>query len=145
MKNYKKQAEVAQDFILSNLKDRMKKKKISQEKLAGILDVGVTTLWRYLNKKTPIPLNIYLEIQLALEMLPTNCLYDKKTYKVYDLMTLEKQLSTFKVAISDNHCTYNFELELPETTCIRDISKRLYSSFGLKEKQGTLKSEKLMN
>lgn len=62
---------------------------------------------------------------------------------------LKKQLrlygvgsSTFKVAISDNHCTYNFELELPKTTCIRDISQRLYGSFGLKEKWGTLESEK---
>tara|TARA_R110002153_G_scaffold157381_1_gene309410 strand:+ start:1339 stop:1638 length:300 start_codon:yes stop_codon:yes gene_type:complete len=50
--------------------------------------------------------------------------------------------STFKVAISDNHCTYNFELELPKTTCIRDISQRLYGSFGLKEKWGTFESEK---
>lgn len=50
--------------------------------------------------------------------------------------------STFKVAISDDYCTYNFELELPKTTCIRDISKRLYGSFGLKEKQGILEREK---
>jgi hypothetical protein len=62
---------------------------------------------------------------------------------------MEKQLrlygvgsSTFKVAISDNHCTYNFELKLPKTTCIRDVSQRLYGSFGLKEKCGTLEGEK---
>ena len=47
--------------------------------------------------------------------------------------------STFKVAISDSHCTYDFKMKLPKTTCIRDISKRLYASFGLKEEQGELR------
>jgi hypothetical protein len=47
--------------------------------------------------------------------------------------------STFKVAITDSHCTYDFEMKLPKTTCIRDISKRLYASFGLKEEQGQLR------
>jgi len=70
MGNYKNSSEVAQDFILSYFKDRMKEKKISQEKLAEILDVGVTTLWRYFNKKTPMPLNVYLEICGALELRP---------------------------------------------------------------------------
>ena len=51
-------------------------------------------------------------------------------------LALSSDSSTFKVAISDNHCTYNFEMKLPKTTCIRDISKRLYSSFGLREEKG---------
>ena len=59
--------------------------------------------------------------------------YMEKQLKLYNVGS-----STFKVAISDRCCTYKFNLELPKTTCIRDISKRLYSSFGLKEELGEL-------
>ena len=47
--------------------------------------------------------------------------------------------STYKIAITDRFCTYDFEIELPKTTCIRDIARRLYGSFGLKEEQGRLR------
>ena len=47
--------------------------------------------------------------------------------------------STYKIAISDRFCTYDFEMELPKTTCIRDIARRLYASFGLKEDNGQLR------
>jgi len=47
--------------------------------------------------------------------------------------------STYKIAISDRFCTYDFEMELPKTTCIRDIARRLYASFGLKEDNGRLR------
>jgi transcriptional regulator with XRE-family HTH domain len=70
MENYKNASEVGQDLILSYLKDRMKQKKVSKEKLAEILQIGVTTLWRYFSKKTPMPLGIYLEICGALDLRP---------------------------------------------------------------------------
>lgn len=47
--------------------------------------------------------------------------------------------STYKIAINDGFCTYDFEMQLPKTTCIRDIAKRLYVSFGLKEDNGRLR------
>ena len=70
MENYKKASEVGQDLILTYLKNRMKEKKISKENLAEILDIGSTTLWRYFNKKTPMPLGVYLEICGALDLRP---------------------------------------------------------------------------
>ena len=63
-----------------------------------------------------------------------------------EVASLQKQLklygvgsSTYKIAISDRFCTYDFEMELPKTTCIRDIARRLYASFGLKEDNGRLR------
>lgn len=70
MENYKNSSEVGQDLILSYLKNRMKEKKISQDKLAEILQIGVTTLWRYFKKETPMPLGVYLEICGALDLRP---------------------------------------------------------------------------
>jgi len=70
MENYKQASEVGQDMILTYLKDRMKEKKISKVKLAEILQIGVTTLWRYFTKKTPMPLGVYLEICGALDLRP---------------------------------------------------------------------------
>ena len=48
----------------------MKEKNISQEKLAEILEISVTTLWRYLKNETQMPLGVYLEICVALELRP---------------------------------------------------------------------------
>tara|TARA_B100000809_G_C14643228_1_gene353098 strand:+ start:166 stop:432 length:267 start_codon:yes stop_codon:yes gene_type:complete len=70
MANYKQASEMGQDLILTYLKDRMKEKKVSKEKLAEILEIGVTTLWRYFSKKTPMPLGVYLEICGALDLRP---------------------------------------------------------------------------
>ena len=70
MENYKNSSEVGQDLILTYLKERMKYKKVSQEKLAEILQIGNTTLWRYFKKETPMPLGVYLEICGALELRP---------------------------------------------------------------------------
>lgn len=70
MNHYKKSAEVGQDLILGYLKNRMKQKKITQNKLADILGIGVTTLYRYFKKETPMPLTVYLEICGALELRP---------------------------------------------------------------------------
>jgi transcriptional regulator with XRE-family HTH domain len=70
MENYKNASEVGQDLILSYLKNRMKEKKVSQDKLAEILQIGVTTLWRYFKKETPMPLGVYLEICGALDLRP---------------------------------------------------------------------------
>ena len=70
MNTYKKSSELGQDLILTYLKNRMKEKKITQNKLAEILEIGVTTLYRYFKKETPMPLGVYLEICGALELRP---------------------------------------------------------------------------
>ena len=70
MENYKQASEMGQDIILSYIKNRMKYKKMTQKKLAKILQVGVTTLIRYFKKETPMPLGVYLEICSALELRP---------------------------------------------------------------------------
>jgi len=70
MENYKQASEMGQDLILTYLKDRMKDQKVSREKLAEILQVGETTIWRYFTKKTPMPLGVYLEICGALNLRP---------------------------------------------------------------------------
>jgi len=67
---YKKSSEIGQDLILTYLKDRMKEKKLTQNKLAEILQIGVTTLYRYFKKETPMPLGVYLEICGALDLRP---------------------------------------------------------------------------
>lgn len=48
----------------------MKEKKITQNKLAEILEISVTTLIRYFKKETPMPLGVYLEVCGALELRP---------------------------------------------------------------------------
>lgn len=70
MENYKQASEVGQDMILTYFKNRMKEKKITQNKLAEILQVSVTTLIRYFKKETPMPLGVYLEICGTLEIRP---------------------------------------------------------------------------
>lgn len=70
MENYKKASEVGQDMILTYLKKRMKEKRVTQNKLAEILQVSVTTLIRYFKKETPMPLGVYLEICGALNLRP---------------------------------------------------------------------------
>jgi len=70
MKNYKQASQVGQDLILTYFSDRMKEKKISKEKLAELLEISVTTLWRYFKKKSPMPLGVYLEICGALDVRP---------------------------------------------------------------------------
>ena len=70
MKNYKQASQIGQDLILTYFSDRMKEKKISKEKLAELLEISVTTLWRYFKKKSPMPLGVYLEICGALDVRP---------------------------------------------------------------------------
>lgn len=70
MENYKQASEVGQDLILTYFKKRMKEKKLTQNKLAEILKVSVTTLIRYFKKETPMPLGVYLEICGALQLRP---------------------------------------------------------------------------
>ena len=70
MENYKKASEVGQDMILTYFKNRMKEKKVTQNKLSEILEVSVTTLIRYFKKETPMPLGVYLEICGVLEIRP---------------------------------------------------------------------------
>lgn len=70
MENYKQASEMGQDLILSYLKNRMKEKKVTQNKLSEILQVSVTTLIRYFKKETQMPLGVYLEICGALELRP---------------------------------------------------------------------------
>jgi DNA-binding Xre family transcriptional regulator len=70
MENYKQASKVGQDLILTYFSDRMKSKKINKEQLAEILEISVTTLWRYFKKKSPMPLSVYLEICAALEVRP---------------------------------------------------------------------------
>lgn len=48
----------------------MKEKKVTQNKLAEILEVSVTTLIRYFKKETQMPLGIYLEMCRVLELRP---------------------------------------------------------------------------
>jgi len=70
MENYKQASKMGQDLILTHLKNRMKEKKMTQNKLAEILQVSVTTLIRYFKKETQMPLGVYLEICGALELTP---------------------------------------------------------------------------
>jgi len=70
MENYKQASEMGQDLILTYLKNRMKEKKVTQNKLAEILEVSVTTLIRYFKKETQMPLGVYLEICGVLELRP---------------------------------------------------------------------------
>jgi len=66
----KQSSEIRQDLILTYLKNRMKEKKVTQNKLAEILQVSVITLIRYFKKETQMPLGVYLEICVALELRP---------------------------------------------------------------------------
>lgn len=70
MENYKESSKVGLDMILTYLKKRMKEKKITQKRLAEILQVSIPTLHRYFKKETPMPLGVYLEICGALELRP---------------------------------------------------------------------------
>jgi transcriptional regulator with XRE-family HTH domain len=70
MENYKQASEVGQDMILTYFKNRMKEKKVTQNKLAEILEVSVTTLIRYFKKETQMPLSVYLEICEVLNLTP---------------------------------------------------------------------------
>lgn len=70
MKNYKIAANQGQDIILTYLKKRMKEKKISQKKLAEILDISVTSLWRIFKGESSMDLVIYLQICGALQLRP---------------------------------------------------------------------------
>jgi len=70
MENYKQASEVGQDMILTYFKNRMKEKKVTQNKLAEILEVSVTTLIRYFKKETLMPLSVYLEICEVLNLTP---------------------------------------------------------------------------
>ena len=70
MTNYKQNSKIGHDLILTYFSDRMKSKKISKEQLAEILNVSITTLWRYFKKKSPMPLGVYLEICAALDVRP---------------------------------------------------------------------------
>ena len=70
MKNYKQNSQIGHDLILTYFSDRMKSKKINKEQLAEILNISVTTLWRYFKKKSPMPLSVYLQICAALEVRP---------------------------------------------------------------------------
>lgn len=70
MENFKQSSESGQDMILAYFKERMKEQKLTQNKLAEILGVSVTTLIRYFKKETPMPLGVYLEICGALELRP---------------------------------------------------------------------------
>jgi len=70
MTNYKQNSRVGQELILTYFSDRMKDKKINKEQLADILNISVTTLWRYFKKKSPMPLRVYLEICGALDVRP---------------------------------------------------------------------------
>jgi transcriptional regulator with XRE-family HTH domain len=70
MQNNKQSSEVGQDMILTYFKKRMKEKKVTQNKLAEILEVSVTTLWRVFRKESPMTLGMYLEICGALQLRP---------------------------------------------------------------------------
>ena len=70
MKNYKTTSKVGQEMILIYFKKRMKKQKVTQEQLALILGVSVTTLWRYFNMRVAMPLGVYLEICGVLKLQP---------------------------------------------------------------------------
>jgi transcriptional regulator with XRE-family HTH domain len=70
VENYKEASKVGQKMILTYLKNRMKEQKVTQNKLAEILQVSVTTLIRYFKMDTPMPLGVYLEICGALNLRP---------------------------------------------------------------------------
>ena len=76
MENYKQASEVGQDMILTYFKNRMKEKKVTQNKLAEILEVSVTTLIRYFKKETLMPLSVYLEICEVLNLTPYLTAYE---------------------------------------------------------------------
>lgn len=70
MENYKLASKERQKIIFAFLKKRMKEKKITQNALAEIIDVSVTTLIRYFKMETQMPLGVYLEICGALKLRP---------------------------------------------------------------------------
>jgi transcriptional regulator with XRE-family HTH domain len=70
MKNYKEASKVGQEIILKYLKNRMKEKKITQEEISKILEIGRTTVIRYFKMETKMPLDIYLQICGILELRP---------------------------------------------------------------------------
>lgn len=70
MQNFKQSSGMAQDMILSYFKTRMKEKKVTQNALAEILGISVTTLIRYFKRETVMPLDVYLQICGALELRP---------------------------------------------------------------------------
>jgi transcriptional regulator with XRE-family HTH domain len=70
MGKYEAAANEGQKMIFKFIKERMKEKKITQNQLAEIVEIGVTTMIRYFKLETPMPLGIYLEICEALELRP---------------------------------------------------------------------------
>lgn len=70
MGKYTQAANEGQRMIFKFIKERMKEKKITQNELAEIVGVGVTTIIRYFKLETPMPLAVYLEICGALELRP---------------------------------------------------------------------------
>ena len=70
MENYKQASIEGQKIIFKFIKERMKEKKITQNKLSETLNVSVTTLIRYFKMETPMPLGVYLEILGVLALRP---------------------------------------------------------------------------
>jgi len=70
MGKYTEASKAGQQLIFKFIKERMKEKGVTQNELAEIVGVGVTTLIRYFKQETPMPLGIYLEICGALELRP---------------------------------------------------------------------------
>lgn len=90
---------------------------------------------KLINKLNLHTINVEGDFIISKEQLETFA----KEYHSEQLRLCGVGSSTYKIAISDSFCTYDFEMELPKTTCIRDIARRLYASFGLKEDNGRLR------
>lgn len=70
MENYNNSANVGIDITIKFFKDRMKELKISQVRLAELIDINESTLIRNFKKETEMSLSTYLKICGALKLRP---------------------------------------------------------------------------
>jgi len=70
MANYNNSSDFGSDLIFSFFKERMKEKKVTQKKLAELIEVNESTLIRNFKKDTKMELETYLKICGALDLHP---------------------------------------------------------------------------
>lgn len=70
MENYNNSSDFALDLSFAFIKSRMKELKISQKKLADLIDLDESTLIRNFKKETEMSLRTYFKICGALKLSP---------------------------------------------------------------------------
>lgn len=79
MKTYNQVPEEKKEIILSYIKKKMEKQGYGTNDLAECLNLGKSTMWRYLKGITEMPLMTYLDICSMLKINPTKPI--KKAYR----------------------------------------------------------------